>query len=204
VCVVTTRRGFRQLTVAVLALSGCYRPAGAFVPVETYVAPARADEYLVAPGDTLAVRVFQQEALSARVRVRVDGRVSLPLVNDWLAAGKTPRALAAELQVQLKDFIHTPVVTVSVEDSRPLSVSILGEVLRPGVVVLEAGAGVLAALSAAGGFTDFAHRDGIFVLRNPPGDDEPARIRFTWQSLTSGAGHAARFRLVPGDVVVVE
>lgn len=193
------------VAVALVALcAGCYRPSGAFMTVDEYVPPVSVGEYVIMPGDTLNVRVFQQEAMSSRVRVRVDGRVSLPLVNDWMAAGKTPKALAAELQVQLKDFINTPVVTVSVEETRPLSVSIIGEVTRPGVVVLEAGSGVLTALSAAGGFTDFAHKDGIFVLRSRPGEATPARIRFTWQTLTSGEGKAATFRLQPGDVVVVE
>lgn len=195
------------LAVAGLAVAlgaGCYRPSGAFMTVDEYVPPVSVGEYVIMPGDTLNVRVFQQEAMSSRVKVRADGRVSLPLVNDWMAAGKTPKALAAELQVQLKDFINTPVVTVSVEETRPLSVSILGEVTRPGVVVLEAGSGVLTALSAAGGFTDFAHKDGIFVLRSRPGESTPARVRFTWDALTSGEGKAATFRLLPGDVVVVE
>lgn len=197
----------KTLVTLALALgfaTGCYRPGGAFMTVDEYVPPVSVGEYVIMPGDTLSVRVFQQEAMSSRVKVRADGRVSLPLVNDWMAAGKTPKALAGELQVQLKDFINTPVVTVSVEETRPLSVSILGEVTRPGVVVLEAGSGVLTALSAAGGFTDFAHKDGIFVLRSRPGEATPARIRFTWDTLTSGEGKAATFRLLPGDVVVVE
>jgi polysaccharide export outer membrane protein len=190
--------------VLTLLASGCYRPHGAFLPVDEYVPPVSVGEYVIMPGDTLQVRVFQQEAMSSRVKVRVDGRVSLPLVNDWMAAGKTPKALAEELRAELKDFINTPVVTVSVEETRPLSVSIIGEVTRPGVAVLEAGSGVLTALSAAGGFTDFAHRDGIFVLRSRPGEATPARIHFTWDALTSGEGRAATFRLLPGDVVVVE
>ncbi|MCC6338320.1 MAG: polysaccharide biosynthesis/export family protein [Myxococcales bacterium] len=197
--------GWFLAVVAVgLSTTSCYRPKGAFRTVDDYLPPVSVGEYVIMPGDVLQVRVFQQEAMSSRVRVRVDGRVSLPLVNDWMAAGKTPAALALELQQALKGFINAPVVTVSVEESRPLSVSILGEVARPGVVVLEPGAGVLTALSAAGGFTDFAHRDGIFVLRSRPGEASPARILFTWDALTSGDGRAATFRLLPGDVVVVE
>jgi polysaccharide export outer membrane protein len=200
----TARAAWLGLALALAFTSGCYRPKGAFQTVDEYVPPVSVGEYVIMPGDVLQVRVFQQEAMSSRVRVRVDGRVSLPLVNDWMAAGKTPAALAAELQQQLKGFINTPVVTVSVEETRPLSVSVLGEVTRPGVVVLEPGSGVLTALSAAGGFTDFAHRDGIFVLRSRPGEGAPSRVRFSWDALTSGEGKAGTFRLLPGDVVVVE
>lgn len=192
-----------QVVVCSVLATGCYTPHGAFVEVnEAQV--SEADAYVISTGDVLQVRVFQQEAMSARVRVRADGKVSLPLVNDVTAAGKTPTSLAAELQARLKEFINTPVVTVSLEESRPLLVSVLGEVVRSGVVTLEAGSGVLQALAASGGLTDFAHRDGIFVLRKVPGESEPRRFRFRWDSLSQAQGPAARFVLLPGDVVVAE
>ncbi len=194
----------RLLTASLLVFAlGCYTPRGAFLEVDEKLL---VDDpgYRISPGDVLQVRVFQQEAMSARVKVRGDGKVSLPLVNDVLAAGKSPGALAAELQVRLKDFINTPVVTVSLEESRPVVVSVLGEVIRPGVVTLEAGSGVLQALAASGGLTDFAHRDGLFVLRRMPAQIAPKRLRFTWEILSRGEGPAARFTLLPGDVVVAE
>lgn len=193
----------RLLPFGLLLLTACYTPRGSFLEVEA-ANIADVTEYVIASGDTIAVRVFQQEAMSARVKVRADGKVSLPLVNDWLVAGKTPLAVAGELQVRLKDFINTPVVTVSLEEMRPVTVSVLGEVPRAGVVTIEAGSGVLQALAAAGGLTDFAHRDGIFVLRKLPGQSAPRRIRFKWDALTQGDGPAAKFVLVAGDVVVAE
>jgi polysaccharide biosynthesis/export protein len=196
-----TRAGL--LALAASTLMGCYTPKGAFVSVENFESNPTG-EYRVAPGDVLQVRVFQQEALSARVRVRTDGKVSLPMVNDVMAAGKTPSGLASELQLKFKDFINNPFVTVSLEESRPLLVSVLGEVTRAGVVTLEAGAGVLQALAASGGLNDFAHRDALFVLRKVPGQAAPTRIRFTWDALARGEGQAARFTLLPGDVVVAE
>ncbi len=195
----------RLLVAASLCLltAGCYTPRGAFLDVDAAII-TDATDYVIAAGDVLQVRVFQQEAVSARVRVRADGKVSLPLVNDVLVAGKSPAVLAAELQVKLKDFINTPVVTVSLEEMRPVLVSVLGEVTRSGVVTIEPGSGVLQALAAAGGLTDFAHRDGIFVLRKTAGQPAPRRIRFTWEALSRGEGAAARFTLLPGDVVVAE
>lgn len=195
-------RFFTAASICALAV-GCYTPRGAFLEVDEGVVAADGG-YLISNGDVLQVRVFQQEAMSARVRVRADGKVSLPLVNDVVAAGKSPTVLAAELQVRLKDFINTPVVTVSLEESRPLLISVLGEVIRPGVVTLEGGSGVIQALAASGGLTDFAHREGIFVLRKTASQTAPRRIRFTWDDLSRGEGPAARFALLPGDVVVAE
>lgn len=188
---------------AALVVSGCYTPQGAFIFVDDFALPATT-EYRMAPGDLLAVQVFQQEAMSARVRVRRDGRVSLPMVGEVLVAGRTPTEFASDLQQRLKDFINTPRVNVVLEEARPLTVSVVGEVVRPGINTLEANSGVLTAIAAAGGLNDFAHRDGIFVLRTVPGEDKPRRIRFTWQALSQGAGNSGRFVLQPGDTVVVE
>ncbi len=191
------------VVVAVLAVSGCYTPSGTFLPINDYnIVPP--PQYIIMPGDVLQVRVFQQDAVTSRVKVRADGKVSLPFVNDWSAAGKTPTALGLELQARLKDFINNPVVTVSLEESRALTVSVVGEVMRPSIVTLDPGAGVLQALAAAGGLTDFAQREGIFVLRKPGPDAPPVRIRFTWNALAQGESKAARFALAPQDVIVAE
>jgi polysaccharide export outer membrane protein len=88
-----------------------------------------------------------------------------------------------------------------VEETRPLTVPVLGEVAHPGQYALERGAGVLEALAAGGGLTEFAHRDRIFVLRRHP---VQVRIRSTFEALSRGQGRAAAFRLESGDVVVVE
>ena len=120
---------------ASLLLCGCYHPVGPWVSVDAYRQPS-GGEYLILPGDVLQVTVFQQEAMSARVKVRPDGRVALPLVNELVASGKSPAALAAELEGRLKDFVNKPSVRVSLEESRPLTISVLGEVVRAGSVTL--------------------------------------------------------------------
>ena len=187
-----------------LLLAGCYAPRGAWVWADDFTPPGGAGGYVIVPGDVLMVRVFQQEANSARVRVRPDGMVSLPLLSDQPAAGRTPSALAAELQAQLRAFLNNPVVTVSLEEPRALTVSVVGEVVRPGVHPLEPGAGLLQAVAAAGGLTEYAHRDGLFVLRTLPSQPEPARVRFTWERLSAGEEKSLHFQLLAGDVVVVE
>jgi len=189
--------------VSALAAVSCAH-VGSYVWVDDYKPAADAEgggEYRIAPGDLLAVHVYREDAMSTRERVRQDGKVSVPLLHDVQAAGLTPRQLAEQIQVRLKEFINIPRVTVAVEETRPLTVPVLGEVARPGQYPLERGAGVLEALAAAGGFTDYAHRDRIFVLRR---DQRLSRIRCTFEALSRGQGRAAAFRLQAGDAVVVE
>lgn len=167
---------------------------------ETTPPPAEGD-YVIGVGDALNIQVWEQEKMSAHVRVRTDGQVSLPFLNDVPAAGLTPVGLARDLETRLKAFIVSPQVVVAVDEARPLSVSVLGQVGEPGLHNLDPGAGVAQALAAAGGLRDFAKKDRIFVLRQ---GDQPLRLRMTYDALTSGQGRAATLRLRAGDVVVVE
>jgi polysaccharide export outer membrane protein len=190
-----------SLMALVLVGAGCAR-TGPFIWVDQYSQPdPTSTGYLISPGDALSVRVWNQEGMSARVRVREDGKISLPFLNDVTAAGYSPNALSAQLQTRLKDFIANPVVTIALEDPRPFSVAVLGEVVRQGTYTVDPRAGVLAALAAAGGLGEYAHADRIFVVRHSP---TPTRIRFTYDALTQTAGKAPFFRLMAGDVIVVE
>jgi polysaccharide export outer membrane protein len=137
---------------------------------------------------------------SGKMRVRSDGRITLPLVNDVVAAGKTPVQLARDIETALKTVILSPQVTVIVEDFTP-TISVLGEVAKPGPQTLQRDTGVADVLAAAGGLTNFAHKDRIFVVRSTP---QQLRIHFTYDALTKGIGRAPLFRLRAGDVVVVE
>jgi polysaccharide export outer membrane protein len=191
------------ISLGLVALVSCAQ-VGPYVWVDDYAPPAdgeAGEDYRIAPGDVLSVLVYRQEGMSARERVRQDGKVSLPLLRDVHAAGLSASMLAEQIQERLKEYINVPVVTVAVEETRPLAVPVLGEVAHPGQYALEKGAGVLDALAAAGGLTDFASRDRIFVLRRMPA---LVRIRSTFEALSRGQGRAIAFRLRPGDVVVVE
>ena len=195
------------LAAALAAAPGCSH-VGDYVWVDDLKeppAPAETD-YVIAPGDVLNVRVFSQEGMSGRARVRSDGKISLPFVNDVEAAGATPAALAVRLQVRLKEFINNPVVTVSLEEPGPIQVSVLGEVARPGVYPVQPRSSVLQGLAAAGGLTQYASSDRIFVLRrSAPGAKAPlVRVRFRYESLAHAEGRAATFRMRDGDVLVVE
>jgi polysaccharide export outer membrane protein len=193
-----------------LAQSGC-ATTGQFVRVEDLPgAPGAAggeEEYRVSAGDLVSVRVWNQEPMSvSRTRVRDDGKISVPFLQDVEVAGRTPVELSTMLKAKLMAFVVNPVVTVSVDEVHPLRVPVTGEVARPGVYELDRRAGVLAALAAAGGFSEFAHRDAIHVLRYqlPLGERAPLRIRFTYRALAQGERPASAFRLRDGDVLVVE
>src|SRR4051812_42911323 len=138
-------------------------------------------QYQLGRGDAIFVRVFNQENISGRVRIRPDGRMTLPFVNDVPAAGQTTQELAKSIQSRLREFINQPVVTVSLDEVAPMQVSVLGEVARPGVYAAERGQGILRALAAAGGLTEFAHRDRIFLVRTTPA----GRIRFSLEELAT-------------------
>lgn len=203
---VCSRRA-RHLAAAVALLTGC-TPVGRFIWFDSYAQSGSAKAgYVIARGDLLSVRVWNQDGISTRVRVRPDGMISLPFINDIEAAGLEPVTLARLLQTRLKEFIVNPVVTISVEEPTAMEVPVLGEVAKPGIHRLELNAGLLRALASAGGLSESASRDRIFVLRNleRPDDVLPAlRIRFRYEALTQLEGQAAKFRLRPGDVVVVE
>jgi len=209
------RRTLRSLVLAptLLAAGACASSTGRYVWADRYVAPAAEPEYVVAPGDLLTVRVWDNEKLSTKARVRADGRITVPLLDDVLVAGRRPPAVARDLERRLREaqLVLAPRVDVALDEASPVTVSVLGRVARAGAYTLPVGSGAAEALASAGGLTEFAHQDRIFVLRRPaapgtPGASaaEPVRIRFTFRALTGQSSRAALFRLRSGDVLVAE
>ena len=158
------------------------------------------DEYLIGTGDLLAVRVLNQDNLSTNTRVRSDGKIAVPLLGDVDMRGKAPGRASRELELRFKQFVVAPAVTITVQESQNPTISVLGEVLRAGTYTVAPQSGVLEGLAVAGGFTDYASRDAIYLVRPA----QPERTRFTYSPLLRGDGRAAAFRLRTGDVLVVE
>jgi polysaccharide export outer membrane protein len=184
--------------LSLLAVAACGRTAP-YIRVEDLAIdePTIDPAYRIAVGDVLGVRVWNQTAMSVeKVRVREDGKITLPFLQDVDAAGTTPADLSTRLQGLLKTYVVSPIVTITVVELRPLRVSVFGEVAKPGVYELDRGSGVL---------TAYAHREEIYVLGLArPGEPAPLRIRFRYAALAQGARPAAVFRLRNGDSVVVE
>ncbi len=192
------------MAVAVAMTTAC-APKGRYVWVDKYEEALERDPaYVILPDDVLSVRVLNNETMTTRVKVRSDGRISLPFLNDVRAAGLVPAELARHVQTRFEQYVRNPVVTVTLEESKPFTVSVVGEVTNPGVYALEPRSGVLHALASAGGFTQYAHESRIFVLRRTAVDAAPTRIRFTWEALTQVEGKASNFKLQRNDVLVVE
>jgi polysaccharide biosynthesis/export protein len=196
------------LGVMGLVLGGC-AAKGHYVWADDYVNKAAVEKhadraYRINSGDLLTVRVLNHDEMSGKVRVRTDGRITLPFLNDTDAEGHSPDALALALSDRFKSYVNNPVVTVSVDEARPFTVSVMGEVSNPGMYPLEPTSGVLQALAAAGGFTQYAHEDRIFVLRREREDATPTRIRFDYGALSRAEGQSAAFKLQRSDIVVVE
>jgi polysaccharide biosynthesis/export protein len=186
--------------VGVVGLVGC-GGTGPYVWVDSLPASAaHGNDVVIADGDVLNVRVFNQEPLSTKERVRSDGRISIPVVGEIVARGKRPAQLAAEIQDRLKDIVKVPSVIVTFEAGTELKVSVVGEVRNSGVFQVEPGSNVLHALAAAGGLTDYADSDKVFVVRK----SLPQRVRFRYGDLRSGDPKSIQFTLQAGDVVVVE
>jgi polysaccharide biosynthesis/export protein len=188
--------GSVTLAFAACSSTGAYTPVGQLPPS----AQSGDQDFLIRDTDTVNVRVYQQDSITTNQRVRPDGRIVVPMAGEFIARGKKPADLGREIQDKLKGVLVTPVVTVSVEQSAQISVSVVGQVKNAGAFQMDPGSSVLHALASAGGLSDYASEDLIFVLRR----SLPQRIRFKFADLRNGDKSSIGFGLQAGDVVVVE
>ncbi len=158
-------------------------------------------DYVIGVGDSVNIRVYEQDGLSGEIKIRNDGKIGLPLAGEVVAAGKRPFDLSREIEQRMKEFIVSPRVVVNVTVAHPVSVTVVGEVGAVGTLTMDPPARLVDALAKSGGLNDFADTSKIFVLRQFPAF---RRVRFKWEDIMRNAGGAATFPLRTGDVVVVE
>jgi polysaccharide export outer membrane protein len=164
--------------------------------------PATDDpNYVIGPQDVLDISVWKEPELTRPVPVRPDGKISMPLLNDVQAAGKTPLQLAADITAGLKKFVTDPQVTVIVTTINSQRVFILGEVNRAGAYPLLPDMTVLQALSSAGGFTIYASLKKIYVLRVEGG--KQVKHPFNYKDVLAGKASDQNIVLRAGDTIVV-
>src|SRR5207302_10247761 len=131
--------------------------------------PAASDDYRLGPGDKLRIEVYKDAQLSQSVQIRPDGKITLPLVGDIEATGKTPLELRDTAARALKEYMTNPVVTVIVVEASAAIAYVVGEVARPGTINLQGGQiTALQAIAMAGGLKDFADAKNIRILRKGP------------------------------------
>jgi polysaccharide biosynthesis/export protein len=186
------------LATLVATDAGAQQPAA---PAKGRPLPAGLDDYKIGPEDVLSISVWKNEAMSRVLPVRPDGMISLPLLDDIMAAGLTPMELRNVLAQKLAEYVPSPSVTVIVNDVHSFKVSVIGEVLRPARYELKSRTSVLDVLALAGGFNQFAARTRIVVLRQE--GDKKVRIPFNYNRVTAGSADEENIYLRPGDIVLV-
>lgn len=166
----------------------------------TAAAPGR--QYRIGVDDILTVSVWRQPDLSRSIPVRPDGRISLPLVGEVQAAGKTTPELESELRASLGHYIKDPELTVMVAQIRSQRVNIIGQVTHPGTFSMTQSMGVLDALALSGGLREFAKKKQIYVLRETS-DGHRTRLHYDYEAVLRGKPGAQDILLQPNDTVVV-
>jgi len=164
-------------------------------------APLNDDTFRIGVEDVLAISVWRDVDLTREVPVRPDGRISMPLLQDIDAAGKTPKELAQEIQKRLKEYLSSPSVTVIVKEVNSLKAYLTGEVVRPGPILLRSPVRLLQGISMAGGLTPFGGRTGIIIYRKTAQGEKV--IELSYKDLLSGKKPEDNLMLEPGDTVVV-
>jgi polysaccharide export outer membrane protein len=156
------------------------------------------DTYVIGVPDLLSITVWGQPDLSSQVLVRRDGKISVALVGDAVAAGNTPEELAREIETGLSRFVAEPRVDVAVVEMRSQVVSIIGGgIQQSGVIELRSNMRVIDAIAEMGGLTPFAKQRRITVLR---GEES---YPFDYSAFMRGENPEANFLLAPGDTIVV-
>lgn len=180
-------------------------PAAIASSVQPMNAPANKphdDSFVIGNGDVLAISVWKQPDLSRSIPVRSDGRISLPLVGQVQATGRTPLMLEEDIAGKLQPFLTEPEVTVIVEQINSQKFNILGRVAKPGSYPLTNLTTVLDAIALAGGCREFAKQKAIYILRVDPGGKE-SRIPFNYQDVIKGKNIGQNITLQPHDTIVV-
>ncbi len=172
-------------------------PSAATTPVRS---ANTAPDYRLVPGDKLRIEVYRDAQLSQSLQVRPDGKITLPLIGDVPAEGRTSTELRDALVTSLKEYNTNPVVTVIVVETVPAVFFVMGEVNSPGTFPIKGQVSAVQALAMAGGFKDFAKTKSIKILRKGKAGVQE-NVRFNYKDAAEGKG--APLYMQPGDTIIV-
>jgi len=164
------------------------------------------DSYIIGPLDSLQIFVWRNPELSTTVSVRPDGRITVPLISDLPAAGKTPTQLAEDIKVKLAEFIQSPNVQVIVNSfSGPFSqqVRVVGQAARPQAIPYRANMTLLDVMISVGGLTEFAAGDKAKLLRTDKATGTQKEFGLRINGLLKKGDASANVRIEPGDVIII-
>ena len=162
---------------------------------------ADATEYLVRAGDKLLVSVWKETELNKEIVVTPDGRIAFPLTGELMVAGRGVSQIRADIETRLKKYMPEPVVSVSVVTVSGNIAYVIGQVNKPGALVMNPAINVLQALSLAGGGTPFAKLDGVIILRGAR--EKQDALQFRYSQVSEGKKLEQNIQLEAGDVVIV-
>ena len=164
-------------------------------------APAGQPQYVVGAEDVIEVVYWREKELSAEATVRPDGRISLPLLGEVMAAGLTPSELADCIRALARNLLEAPEITVQVKQVNSLKATIAGEVVRPGRYAVTPQTTVVELIAMAGGFTEFARPSRIGIVRSVNGTQ--TAIKVDYRRIASLKDLRENVTLRPGDIIVV-
>ena len=160
-------------------------------------------DYVIGKEDVVDVSVWKSPELSLSIIVRPDGMISLPLIGEVRADGRTPTELKEEIEERLKEFKQEPIVSIIVRESNSKSIYITGEIARPGKYPLRSDTTITQAIALAGGFSQWADKDKIIVIRKSPLNPEGNRVTIRYSDIVGGKNMRANILLRPGDTIIV-
>jgi polysaccharide export outer membrane protein len=165
--------------------------------------PSVPADYIVGPGDIVQVFVWRNPDLTATVPVRPDGKISTPLVEDMVAVGKSPTALARDIETVLAEYVKSPQVNVIVTQPANVfgQIKVIGQVTRPGAVPYREGMTVIDAVLATGGLSPFAAGNRARIVREDAGRRTEVRIKL--DALLNHGDMRQNVAIKPGDIIVV-
>lgn len=160
-------------------------------------------DYILGPEDVLEITVWRNTDLSKTVTVRPDGKISLPLIGDVSAVGKTTVQLAEDISIKLKEYKENPQVSILVKEVNSYAIYVLGEVAHPGKFPLKSKTTLLQGITVAGGFTPTAARNKMVVFRFGKDGAGQIKIKASYDDIVLRDGSNQNIELKPGDQIVV-
>ena len=167
-------------------------------------APSLAEQppsYEIGPNDILSIHVWKEPELTRDVTVTPDGKISFPLIGEIMVQGRTVTELKETITEKLKNYVTAPEVTVIVRESRSRIFNAIGKVNSPGTHPMTPNMTVLQALSAAGGFAEWADTKNVMIVRRE--GDKEVQIRFNYNDFIKGKNVKQNILLKPNDTIVV-
>ncbi len=197
--------------VAMVTLSGCstfQRDSGNKLPAANFVSATEAPttDYIIGPLDQLNIFVWRQPEVTTAVRVRPDGKITVPLIDDLVAAGQTPTQLSKTIEDKLKNYFQTPVVSVIVTDFQgPFAqqVRVVGEATNPAAIPYRANMTLLDVMISVGGLTEYAAGNRARLIRYDPAAGQQKEYDVKIDRLLKDGDIKANVRIEPGDVIII-